>query len=83
MQLTRGMIKAWSSCKASIDQISVKEATSKCFGTLFMEFDEMVNAWTKKNAVLIERGDKIPTSITQTFFTLADYQESIELEVTE
>ena len=75
--------KLGAAAKASIDQISVKEATSKCFGTLFMEFDEMVNAWGKKNAVLIERGDKIPTSITQTFFTMADYQESIELEVTE
>ena len=40
----KGMNRAGAAAKASIDQISVKEATSKCFGTLFMEFDEMVNA---------------------------------------
>ncbi len=75
--------KLGAAAKASIDKISVKEATSKCFGTLVMEFDEMINNWGKKNVILIERGEKIPTSITQTFFTMSDFQESIELEVTE
>ena len=69
--------------KSTVEKINIQELTTMCFGTRAMHFND--NAQTPKlsNTVIIERGSKIPISITEEFFTLADNQEAVDCSVTE
>jgi len=69
--------------KKSVERIKVSEITSKCFGVISMSHDEARAIDKLFNSVLINKGNKIPASITETFFTRHDGQEAVECQVTE
>ena len=69
--------------KQSIDKIKVAEITSKFFGTLAVTEDAARGGLKHANSVLIKKGEKIPYSTTQSFFTMYDGQEGVSCEVTE
>ena len=75
--------KLGEAAKSSISQISVQEVTSKCFGTIHLHPDEETQSWVDRNLVIIERGEKIPVSKTDTLYPMRDEQEYVELSVTE
>jgi molecular chaperone DnaK len=67
----------------SVEKIKVSEITSKCFGVISMGYDEARKESKLHNSVLIKKNEKIPTSVTETFLTIHDGQESVECQVTE
>jgi len=68
---------------ATIDKINVTESTSKCFGTIAMVHNEERDERAPTNSILINKGDKIPISITESFYTVGDGQQSVLCRLTE
>ena len=69
--------------RTAIEQISVRESTSKCFGTISVTSDLVRDMDRLENSIIIRKGDKIPTSVTESYYTLADGQTSVRCRVTE
>jgi molecular chaperone DnaK len=69
--------------KSSVGKIKVSEITSKCFGVISVAVDEARETNKLSNSVLIIKGNKIPTSVTESFFTRYDDQVCVECQVTE
>ena len=67
----------------AIKQIKVTESTSKCFGTISISFNENKSTYEEQNTILIRKGEKIPCSVTKSFYTVADNQTGVECAVTE
>lgn len=67
---------------AALRKIKVTESTGKCFGTLVQRRDPL-RGITIENTVLIRKGEKIPCSVTEKFYTVHEGQRSVECEVTE
>ena len=69
--------------KKSIEKIKVAEMTSMCFGTFAVQRDSSRDNFKEVNTILIKKGEKIPCSVTESFYTMADGQEAVECTVTE
>jgi len=69
--------------KTAIQKIRVGESTSKCFGTIAVMDNQVTNQEKLMNSLLIRKGDKIPCSVTESFFTVYEGQESVSCKVTE
>ena len=69
--------------QASVEKIKILDVTNKCFGVLALGFNETKNVAEERNSIIIEKGENIPVSKTESFFTVVDNQESIQLTVTE
>lgn len=67
----------------AIAKIKVSESTSKCFGTISVVRDQLRDDTKLANTILIRKGEKIPCSVTESFFTIHDGQESVDCEITE
>ncbi|MFK5984807.1 MAG: Hsp70 family protein [Pseudomonadota bacterium] len=69
--------------KNAISKIKVTETTSKSFGTISISHDEARGQEKLTNSVLIKKGDKIPCSVTESFFTVYEGQEGVACRLTE
>ncbi len=69
--------------RQSVQKIQVAEITSNCFGTISLSHDQNRNEPVLQNSILIRKGEKIPNSVTESFFTVHDGQESVKCEVTQ
>lgn len=69
--------------KQAVSKISVAEITSHCFGTIAQHHDENRNEDVLRNSILISKGDKIPCSITESFYTIYEGQETVNCRVTQ
>lgn len=69
--------------KNSIGKIKVSESTSKCFGTISIAHDINRDQVKLQNTILIHKGDKIPCSVTESFYTVQDGQRSVNCQLTE
>lgn len=69
--------------KKSVDKIKLAEITSKSYGTLAVTEDEARDSLKKINATLIKKGEKIPCSVTESFYTMQEGQEGVNCEITE
>jgi molecular chaperone DnaK len=69
--------------KNAIQKIKVSESTGKCFGTISIGHDEARERAKLFNSILIRKGDKIPCSVTESFYTVHDGQDAVECQVTE
>jgi molecular chaperone DnaK len=69
--------------KNAIEKIKVAESTSKCFGTIIIDFDEAREQERLANSILIRKGDKIHCSITKSFYTLREGQTKVNCQLTE
>ena len=67
----------------SIEKIKVSESTSKCFGTISVSHDEARDEMRLANSILIRKGEKIPCSVEESFYTVYDGQDSVNCRVTE
>jgi len=67
----------------AIKRIRVTESTNKCFGTFSIVFNEKKNQLEQQNSILIRKGEKIPCSVTESFYTVADNQTTVRCVVTE
>lgn len=69
--------------KNAIQKIKVAESTSKCFGTIHVAYDDAREQERLTNAILIRKGDKIPCSVTQSFYTIHEGQTVVGCRLTE
>lgn len=69
--------------KNAIQKIKVSETTTKCFGTISVGHDAVRDQHKLSNTVLINKGDKIPCSVTESFFTIFEGQEAVNCQLTE
>ncbi len=69
--------------KNSISKINVSESTSKCFGTISLGHDENRDTHALQNSILISKGEKIPCSVTESFYTMIDGQTKVACRLTE
>lgn len=67
----------------SVEKIKVSESTSKCFGTISLGHDEARGEAKLMNSILIRKGEKIPCSVTESFYTIRDGQQGVDCMVTE
>ena len=67
----------------AIQKIKVAESTAKCFGTVAMVYSEARDEMALKNDILIQKGEKIPCAVTETFYTVHDGQSGVDCKVTE
>ena len=69
--------------KNAISKIKVSESTGMCYGTLSVTHDQARDKAKLANTILIRKGEKIPCSVTESFYTMHDGQEGVDCEVTE
>lgn len=67
----------------AIKRIKVTESTNKCFGTISVKFNENKSQLERQNSILIRKGEKIPCSVTESFYTMFDNQTAVDCVVTE
>lgn len=72
-----------SAQQAAVSAIRFSEVTNFCFGTSISQFDPGRAQRVSKNSVIIQKNDKIPCSVTETFYTVFDGQESVRCDVTQ
>jgi tellurite resistance protein len=70
-----------STQKRAISKISVSEQANKFFGTFII--GDNLGETQLMNSAIIEKGTKIPCSITQSFYTVSEGQTAINCTVTE
>jgi molecular chaperone DnaK len=69
--------------KKSVEKVKVSEITAKCFGVISQGFDKAREQAKLQNSIMIMKGEKIPASVTEPFFTLHDGQEGVTCKITE
>lgn len=69
--------------KNAIEKIKVSESTSKCFGTISIGHDQARDKLHLRNSIIIRKGEKIPCSVTESFYTVHNDQETVDCKVTE
>ena len=69
--------------KEHVSKIKFSDITSKYYGTLMLSFNEKSKKYELINDILIEKGQKIPTSETRDYYTMKEGQEALECTVTE
>lgn len=67
----------------AIQKIKVAESTGKCFGTIAIEHDSTRDEQKLTNSIVIHKGERIPCSVTQSFYTIHDGQDGVHCRVTE
>lgn len=67
----------------SISKIKVSEVTGKCFGTISVIHDETRDQIKLHNSILIKKNEKIPCSVTKSFYTMHDGQDAVDCQITE
>lgn len=68
--------------KRSVAKLNVSEVTNECFGTISVGFSES-RGQDLMNSILIEKGQPIPCSVTRSYYTMYDGQDSINCRITE
>lgn len=69
--------------QASVKNINLSEITSKFFGTLSIGMNTARGSEELRNTILIRKGERIPTSVTKSFYTMRDGQTAVDCRVTE
>jgi molecular chaperone DnaK len=69
--------------RETVEKLDVKEITSKYYGTLSTSQNQARGIDEQVNAVLIEKGEKIPCSKTESFYTVHVGQQFVNCQVTE
>ena len=69
--------------KSTADPLSVQEIASNCYGIIELVRDEEHGENKPVNTILIEYGEKIPCSVTRTYYTSYDGQENFRFTVTQ
>jgi molecular chaperone DnaK len=67
----------------AIKKIKVLESTAMCFGTVTVSEDTTRADFKLQNSIIIEKGTKIPASVTESFYTTHENQQSVDCQVTE
>ncbi|MGI9249947.1 MAG: Hsp70 family protein [Pseudohongiellaceae bacterium] len=69
--------------KDAVNKISFQEVTSKYYGTPAIVANEATGQEEEANTIIITKGDKIPCSVTRSYYTATDGQTQVNLGITE
>ncbi|MBI76419.1 MAG: hypothetical protein CMM53_01365 [Rhodospirillaceae bacterium] len=69
--------------KSAVEKIKVVEATGQNFGTLAMQPNPQGGEDILRNTIIIKKNEKIPCSITESFYTIFENQTGVDCKVTE
>jgi molecular chaperone DnaK len=72
-----------SSQKQSLKSIKISDVASHYFGTLAVRYNKNLDTQEHVNSIIIKKGDKIPCSVTEEFFTNYDGQVAVQCEITQ
>jgi molecular chaperone DnaK len=64
--------------KQVVDPVNVQERAAMCFGVISLNTDS-----SPQNSIMITKGEKIPCSKTESFYTVADGQTGVNIRITE
>ena len=67
--------------KQAISKVTISECTNQYFGTIVVD-NNASGKLAKKVSTLIAKDEKIPCSVTETFFTMSDNQKKVQCIVT-
>jgi len=67
----------------AVNSINVSEVTNKYFGTSALTHNATTGQMVLANSIIINKGQKIPCSVTQEYSTVSDDQRKMELDITE
>ena len=67
----------------AIRRLNVEKTTTKHFGTVALRWDDDTERTSKFNSIIIEKGTDIPCQVTETYYTVAHDQKSVNCRVTE
>ena len=81
VSLGAALYAAYKGDKSSLSKVS--ESTNMCFGTISIGHDAARDEAKLANSILIRKGDKIPCSVTESFFTVYDGQTGVNCRVTQ
>ena len=65
--------------KEKINPVNVQERTGMCFGVISLNEDNK----TPQNSIIISKGEKIPCSKSDSFYTVEDGQTGVNIRITE
>ena len=68
--------------RQSISKLSLSESAPQYFGTIIAAEDGS-GRLTKQNSIIISKDEKIPCSITESYFTISDNQTSVKCTITQ
>ena len=63
--------------------VKISEVASKYFGTISVGLNQAKQSEELQNSIVIEKGTKIPCSVTKTFYTISEGQTAVNCTVTE
>jgi len=67
--------------KKSVDKLQLSEMTNEYFGTTSLGFSESKGE-ALMNSIILNKGEKLPCSVTKSYYTVYDGQNSINCEIT-
>ena len=68
--------------KKAVSKMNLQETTNKFFGTISLA-RETAGREELQNSIIIRRDEKIPCSVTESFYTIHDNQTAVDCTVTE
>jgi len=69
--------------KSKINQIKVQDITTACYGIICDLFNSKKDSWEAGNSSIIKKGEKLPVSATEEYFTKSEGQEAVACKITE
>lgn len=66
-----------------VNSISIVDVANHSYGTISRTFDETLQQYTLKNSILIKKNTPLPCSETQTFYTIYEGQDGIDISITQ
>jgi molecular chaperone DnaK len=67
----------------AIKRIKVTESANMCFGTISIGMNNNKKEFEDQVSILIRKGEKIPCSVTESFYTVVENQTEVNCTVTE
>lgn len=68
---------------AGLSDIQLTDVCNHSYGTIVVSLDEETNREHLKNEILLPKNTALPCSRTETYYTVADGQESVNIRVTQ
>ncbi|MEQ9210894.1 MAG: Hsp70 family protein, partial [Pseudomonadales bacterium] len=69
--------------RSVVDKLALNEVCNHFFGTIALSHDSELQKYEDRVSILIEKNSRIPVSVTEKYFTVADGQQHVNCIVTQ
>lgn len=66
-----------------LNSIKVVDVANHSYGTTSISYDEQLQKHIEKNSIIIDKNTPLPCSVTETFYTISEGQNAVEINVTQ